>query len=129
MVYSTDIVVRYAETDQMGVVHHAVYPVYFEAARVELMKAVGCPYEVMERMGFFLPVVDLGVKYKQPARFGDVLCVKSEILPVKGIRVRIDYKIFKDDLLLAEGYTLHAFTGKDGRPCRPLGDFVTAIAD
>lgn len=127
MVYTTNIIVRYAETDQMGVVHHAVYPVYFEAARVELMKAFGYPYDEMERKGFYLPVVDLGVKYKRSSCFGDVLNVRSEIFPVQGIRVRIEYKIFKEDVLLAEGYTLHAFTGKDGRPCRPPSDFVLLI--
>ncbi|MBL8028477.1 MAG: acyl-CoA thioesterase [Fibrobacteres bacterium] len=127
MEISLDLIVRYAETDQMGIVHHSVYPIYFEAARVELMKAMGFPYNEMEMKGFYLPVIDLGVTYKNSAKFGDTVTVKAKINPFQGVRVRIDYEIMNGSSLLATGHTVHVFTGTDNRPCRPFTDFVDRI--
>ncbi|NPA80498.1 MAG: acyl-CoA thioesterase [Thermotogae bacterium] len=112
------IKVRYAETDQMGVVHHSVYAVYFEEARVAYMEHLGFPYHRMEEEGILLPLLELHVRFRKPARFGDTLEV--EVKPyVKGARLFVDYAVFRDGEILAEGTTVHAFTDPSLRPMRP----------
>jgi acyl-CoA thioester hydrolase len=117
--YKTELIVRYAETDQMGSVHHASYLIYMEAARVEHLKAAGLPYHEMEKAGLFLPVVELAVKYHKPAKFGQKLLMTSRILPLSGIRLKVEYALGESGILLMEGYSLHAFVGRDGKPSRP----------
>lgn len=126
--YKTEIPVRYAETDQMGAVHHSAYIIYFEAARVEHLKASGLPYDELERRGFMLPVIDLGVKYLKSARFGQTVEVISRILPVKGIRLRVEYSILFQSDLLATGYSVHAFINAAGAPVRPPKDVVLMLS-
>ena len=75
--FKTRIQVRYAETDAMGVVHHATYPIWFEQARVDFFRAVGAPYDEVEREGFASPVLELNVQYKRPCRFGDFVDVET----------------------------------------------------
>ncbi|MCG0274802.1 MAG: acyl-CoA thioesterase [Thermosediminibacteraceae bacterium] len=110
--------VRYAETDQMGVVYHANYYVWFEVGRSEFFDAIGLPYADMEKDGIFLPVIECFCRYKRSARYGDRIKVKTRVVEIKPTRVKLAYEIFRegDGVLLAEGYTEHAFTGKDGRP-------------
>lgn len=71
MIHHTSIVVRYAETDQMGIVHHAVYPVWYEVARTELIRQIGIPYSQMEAMGVMTPLVELKSRYKGVTRYED----------------------------------------------------------
>ncbi len=110
--------VRYAETDQMGIVHHSVYAVYFEEARVEYLSHVGKPYGELEREGVLLPLLELHVRFIKPARFEDVL--EIEVSPfIKGARLFVDYTVYREGEKIAEGRTVHAFTGPDLRPMRP----------
>jgi hypothetical protein len=74
---TVDLEVRYAETDQMGVVHHAVYPVWFEVARTRAVHEAGQPYADIERAGYFLVVSGIDVTYREGARYGDVVRVTS----------------------------------------------------
>lgn len=117
--HKTPIVVRYAETDQMGSVHHSSYVLYFEAARVEHLSALGLPYHEIEKGGAFLPVIELSVQYHKPARFGDTVEVLTRFQPLSGIRMIVDYEIVRGQEKLVSGRTVHAFVGPDGRPCRP----------
>jgi acyl-CoA thioester hydrolase len=117
--YKTEIIVRYAETDKMGSVHHSSYVLYMEAARVEHMKAGGLPYDELESSGLFLPVVELALRYHKPARFGQTLTVISRFHPLSGIRLRVDYTLLCGDQNIAEGHTLHAFVDANGKPARP----------
>ena len=75
----TRIKVRYAETDQMGVVHHSVYAVYLEAARVDFLERAGLPYHRVEARGVFFPVVELGLTFRAPARFGEEVEVRTRL--------------------------------------------------
>jgi acyl-CoA thioester hydrolase len=107
--------VRYAETDQMGVVHHAVYVVWMEAARVEFLKRLGVPYHELERAGVRLPVVELGLTYRAPAAFGQVVEVSCELREVASRAATFHYAVEADGRLLAEGYTRHVCCDVQGR--------------
>jgi acyl-CoA thioester hydrolase len=114
--------VRYAETDQMGVVYHANYLVWFEVGRVELMRQRGLDYKRMEiEEGCGIAVVEATARYKAPARYDDELIVKTSVLQVRGPLVRFGYRILRaeDGLLLCEGETLHVVVGRDMRR-RPM---------
>jgi acyl-CoA thioester hydrolase len=102
--------VRYAETDQMGVVYHANYLVWFEIGRVELIRQMGLDYKTMEREeGCGIAVVEVRVRYKAPARYDDELTVRTRIDHVRGSIIRFAYGIYRltDEVLLCEGTTTH----------------------
>jgi acyl-CoA thioester hydrolase len=112
----TRVRVRYAETDQMGVVYHANYLVWFEVGRVELMRQRGFDYrqaEIEHKCG--LAVVEVTVRYKAPARYDDELIVETRVKSVRGPVVRFAYRILRaeDGLLLCEGETVHVVVGRD----------------
>ncbi len=108
--------VRYAETDQMGVVYHANYLVWFEVGRVELMRQRGLDYKRMEiEEGCGIAVVEATVRYKAPARYDDELAIETRVVGVRGPVVRFGYRILRvaDGLLLCEGETVHVVVGRD----------------
>ncbi len=113
------IKVRYAETDQMGIVHHSNYIIYFEEARTAFMENIGKPYHEMEKEGILVLVVEAYVKYLKPARFGDELEI-SVRLERMGVRFRFYYEVFRGSEKLAEGYTTHVYTDRNLRVLRPL---------
>ncbi|NLY97000.1 MAG: acyl-CoA thioesterase [Clostridiaceae bacterium] len=104
--------VRYAETDQMGIVHHSHYPVWFEAARTGFIKSLGMSYSEVEKKGLLLPLSELYVKYRSGALYEDELTVSVHIEKLTGARVTFGYRVTrdKDCTLIAEGFTVHAFT-------------------
>lgn len=118
MPHSAEFRVRYAETDQMGVVHHAAYFVWFEHLRTEYFRALGFPYGELERQGVFFPVVEAACRYREGARYDGLVRVTGWVRPPLGVRVRIDYRAEQEGRLLAEAYTLHARTDARGRPGR-----------
>jgi len=118
----TRVEVRYAETDAMGVVHHAVYPVWFELARIDFLRTHGLPFTELEAQGWQSPVVSLGLDYLRPCRFGDFIDVGSR-LSLDGLRFRFDYEVVKNGDLLARGHSVHVFT-RDGKPCRLPSHFI-----
>jgi acyl-CoA thioester hydrolase len=123
---ATDIEVRYAETDQMGVVHHANYVIWFEAARTRLCARSGFRYADIERAGFLLMVTGVELRYRRPARYGDTVRVVcwAERLASRG--VRFAYEVRRGGDLLATGHTEHVWVeAASGRPCR----LPAAIAD
>lgn len=126
--HTTVIPVRYAETDQMGTVHHASYPVYFEQARVEHMEAAGVPYHELEAQGVLLPVVTLTVEYLKPLRFGEKMTVLTRMKPVQGVRLTIEYEIRRGDELCVTGSTIHAFISRERRPMRPPLSVISRLA-
>ena len=114
--------VRYAETDQMGVVYHANYLVWFEVGRVELMRQHGLDYkriEIEEDAG--IAVVEATVRYKAPARYDDELIIQTHVVGVRGPVLRFGYRIVRaeDETLLCEGETVHVAVGRDMKR-RPL---------
>ena len=120
MVHRHEIRVRYGETDQMGVVHHSVYALYFEEARTEFMRAAGLPYAELERRGVFLPVVGLGVRFRSGPSYDAILVVESRLTELGRVRMRIDYRATDRETgaPVAEGHTVHACTDATMRPRR-----------
>jgi acyl-CoA thioester hydrolase len=120
--------VRYAETDQMGVVYHANYFVWFEVGRTDLLRAAGWTYREMEAEGLSLPVIQAQCDYKQPARYDDELEVRTTGELMSPVRVAFSYEIVRpaDGELLAIGKTVHATLDRDGRPSR-LPDRVKGL--
>ena len=117
--------VIYGDTDAAGIVYYGNYLRWFEIGRAELMRQKGFSYrDVMERDGVLLPVIEAGATYHASARYDDVLRIHAEIREVKGVRLTFGYRIQREDgAVLVTGHTVHAFTGRDGRPVRPPAAF------
>jgi acyl-CoA thioester hydrolase len=116
LVGETRVRVRYQETDQMGVVYHANYLVWFEVGRVELLRQQGMSYRDVEMQeGCGLAVVEATVRYKAPARYDDELAVETRVVMARGAVVRFAYRILRveDGVLLCEGETVHVVVGRD----------------
>ena len=112
--------VRYAETDQMGVVYHANYLVWFEVGRVEMIRRMGISYKDMEREdGCGIAVVDVTVRYKVPARYDDELAIRTTVRGVRGSLIRFGYEVVRleDGVVLCVGETVHVVVGKDMKRC------------
>jgi len=112
--------VRYAETDQMGVVYYANYFVWFEVGRTDLLRHEGWSYLDMEREGFSLPVVEAHCAYRQPAKYDDELEVRTKGELLSPVRIKFEYELVRpaDGTLLADGHTVHAVLDATGRPRR-----------
>jgi acyl-CoA thioester hydrolase len=107
--------VRYAETDQMGVVYHSNYLIWFEVGRVEFIRQMGLDYKKMEEEGFGIAVVDAHLRYRAPARYDDELIIETRLLASRGAVIRFGYRILRvaDGALLCEGETFHVCVGMD----------------
>ena len=119
--FSVEVRVRYADTDQMGVVYYANYFVWLEVARTEFLRSLGIDYRNIEKeKQLALPVVEAYCRYKAPARYDEVIVIKTKISQVKNSTLRFDYKLInkENNELLAEAYTTHVFIDKERRPVR-----------
>ena len=116
---TTEIEVRYAETDQMGVVNHSVYAVWFEKARTDFFKQVGSTYAEIEKSGFTSPVLELNVRYRNPTRYGDFVRIHTTLEREGMLHFRFRYRLFVGEVLCTVGSTLHCFL-KEGKPTREL---------
>jgi acyl-CoA thioester hydrolase len=117
---STEVRVRYQETDRMGVVYHSNFLVWFEVGRVEFLRSLGASYREMEADGVYFPVLEVGCRYHRPARFDDRIEIRTRAERIRWARLRFRYQVARaeDGVLLAEGWTTHAATDEDGSPRR-----------
>lgn len=120
----TELRVRYAETDQMGVVYYANYLVWFEVGRVEFMRSLGFDYKQMElEDGCILPVVEANCRYRAPARYDDVILIEAGPVILKGSLLKFAYRVFRasnareGQMLLAEGETVHIVCDASMQKC------------
>ena len=120
----SQIEVRYAETDMMGVVYHGSYLPWFEVGRTTLLKECGFPYRDLEAQGFRLPVIELGMKFARPARYDEIVTIVTRLTERPQLRIRLDYEVRRGDELLATGFTVHAFVNFKGHPVRPPAAFA-----
>lgn len=129
-VHETTIRTRYAETDQMGYVYYGNYASFYEVARTEMLRSTGISYRELEEMGVMLPVTDLTCKYMQPARYDDLITVKTYIRERPNVRIKFEYEVFNEDgLLLNTGSTQLVFVDmKKNRPCRAPDIFQEKMA-
>ena len=119
--FSTEVRVRYADTDQMGVVYYANYFVWLEIARTEFLRHLGVDYRSIEKeKELSLPVIEAYCKYKSPAKYDDVILIKTKVSQMKSSFLRFDYELFNKENkeLLVEAYTTHVFIDKDRKPVR-----------
>jgi len=111
--------VRYAETDQMGIVHHSAYVVWLEEARTRLLEEVGLPYHELEKKGLFFPVTELFLRYHRPLRYGETASVEVRVSEVKSRRVAFAYRVLRPEgTLAAEGRSVHVPQDARGRAVR-----------
>ncbi len=127
-VHETTLRVRYAETDQMGVVYYANFFIWFEVGRVELLRALGHSYRDMEKLDdCHIVVAEAQCSYKKPAMYDDRLRIRTRVLQVRRKTIRFAYEVFRDDELLATGETLHVICNKSGRPKSLPEKYVKAL--
>jgi acyl-CoA thioester hydrolase len=107
--------VRYAETDRMGLVHHANYLVYFEQGRTELLRAQGFSYRDIEDQGFFLVLTKLQVRYKSPAYYDDLLTLRTSVVRTTLVKIEHKYELMRSGVLLAEGETTLGCVDRQGK--------------
>jgi acyl-CoA thioester hydrolase len=108
--------VRYAETDRMGLLHHANYLVYFEQGRTELLRTLGFNYREIEDQGFLLVLTKVEVRYLRPARYDDLLTLRTTVVRTTSVRIDHRYELLRDGLVLAEGSTTLACVDREGHP-------------
>jgi acyl-CoA thioester hydrolase len=124
----TEIRVIYGDTDQMGVVYYANYLRFFEAARNEFIRAKGLRYRDFEaEHGLLLPVTEVAVQYKQPARYDDVVSVEIALTEIRRASACFGYRILRGEELLATGHTVHACVGREGRVQRMPKDLLERL--
>ena len=120
---AVSIRVRYAETDQMGIAHHAEYFAWFEVGRTELLRAAGLTYRDLEQRGVHFPVVGTEARFLRPAYYDDVLEVRTEVAGLSGARITFAYEIYRDGAgPIATARTEHAAVDAAGRPHRLPAD-------
>lgn len=123
-----EIRVIFGDTDQMGVVYYANYLRFFESARAHYWRALGRSYRDLIAWGVAMPVVEAHCVYKRPAHYEDLLVVETQVSELRSASVRFAYRIVRDGMLLAEGFTRHAIIGPDGRPKRLPPELRDAIS-
>ncbi|NGF54911.1 acyl-CoA thioesterase [Parapusillimonas sp. SGNA-6] len=119
-VFDHKIRVRYAETDQMGYVYYGNYAAFYEVARTEMLRQTGISYKELEEMGVMLPVIELHTKYFQPARYDDLITIRTTIRERPGVRIKFEYEVFNEQgELLNTGMTQLVFVDmQKNRPCK-----------
>ncbi len=107
--------VRYAETDRMGLLHHANYLVYFEQARTELLRSCGATYKDLEDQGFYLVIAKAEIKYKSPAYYDDLLTIRTTVVRTTPVRIEHRYEVFREGQLICEATTTLACVDRNGK--------------
>ena len=130
LVHETKTRVRYGETDQMGYVYYGRYAELFEVGRVEALRSIGFPYRALEEAGVMLPVHDLHVRYHKPARYDDLLTIRTSINAMPNVRIDFVYAILDEErAVLTEGATTLVFVDRTTmRPRRAPQELVDALA-
>ena len=128
--HETSIRVRYGETDAMGVVYYGVYPLYYETGRTEMMRHLGYTYREMEETGIVMPVISLNCRYRKPARYDDLLRVRTIVKEMPETRIIFDYEIYNEkEELLNEGDTTLVFMDRiKMRPVR-IPEFLRKVLE
>ncbi|HIU49948.1 MAG TPA: acyl-CoA thioesterase [Candidatus Limousia pullorum] len=116
----TELTVRYAETDQMGIVHHSVYPIWYEAGRTDYIKMFGISYTEMEAAGVMMPLINLTCHYGIPAKYEDVVVVETGATKLSAAKMVLYYEVKRksDGVLLGSGTTEHGFV--DSKTFKPI---------
>ena len=119
--------VRYADTDQMGVVYHARYLEWFEAARAEMLRDMGMVYKQLEQSGIYMPVVEAYCRYRKPVKYDELVRVRTALGDISRSKIRLDYEVQgeRDETVRVEGYTVHCFMDESGKPRRASQELLS----
>lgn len=126
MFYDCNYRVCYGDTDQMGVVYYANYFVFFERGRTEMLRQAGFPYSRLEELGIFLPVTEAKCRYLAPARYDDLLTLRSTVLELGRVRLRIGTLVLRDGQPLVSGEVTLACVNAERRPVRVAKELEAA---
>lgn len=113
---TTQLRVRYYETDKMGVVHHSNYIRWFEMGRTELLRSLGSTYKEVEEAGLMLPVIHLDCTYLKPAFYDDLVEIKTKVSSYTGVKIMFSYQLMREGELLVTGTTTHCWTDRQMKP-------------
>ena len=129
MEHEIQVRVRYSETDQMGVVYHGSYIPFFEMGRVEWLRSKGVSYKSLEESGIALPIVSMTLNYKKPARYDDLLTIKTKFKKYSSVKIEFDCEIWSEqnDLLTTAHFILVFVNMKTGRPMVPPTEILQII--
>ena len=130
--HTSQIRVRYADTDKMGFVYYGKYFEYFEQGRSDLLRAIGLPYPDIEKQGIFLPVIEAFAKYRKSAEYDELIALETTVSEMPVARVRLEYKVYRegDEEPLVEGYTIHSFlNASTQKPTRAPTFFLQVLED
>jgi acyl-CoA thioester hydrolase len=129
--HEVQVRVRYSETDQMGVVYHGNYVPYFEIGRVEWLRNKGIAYKSLEENGIALPIVSMTLNYKKPARYDDLLTIKTSLKSYAGVKIAFECEIYSEqnELLTTASFLLVFVDIKTGRPILPPSDILEIIKE
>ena len=127
--FTTEYRVIYGDSDPFDVVYYANYFDFFERGRTELFRELGMTYRDISDKGIYLPVSETGCKFKNSARYDDLLQIETTIAFLKKVSIRFDYRIYRkaDRSLLVEGYTVHAFVDRQGKIQRAPQNVVEKV--
>jgi len=131
LIHTTTIRVRYADTDKMQFVYNGKYLEYFEVGRTELLRDAGLAYSIIEEEGYQLPLIETGIKFKQPAVYDDLLDIEARVEELYSAKVHIDYRVTRNGTgeLIAEGFTTHMFIRSDTKkPTRPPKIYIDSLS-
>ncbi len=121
----TQIRVRYAETDRMGLLHHANYLVFFEQARTDLLRGLGTNYRDLEDQGYFLVITKVEVKYRRPAHYDDLLTIRTSVTKTSPVRLEHEYQVFGPaGELCCTGATTLACVNAEGK-IQPMPEWLS----
>ncbi|MDF1546984.1 MAG: thioesterase family protein [Bacteroidales bacterium] len=129
IVHKSSILVAYADTDQMGFVHHSNYAKYYESARWNAFHKLGLPYKLIENSGILMPVTNLQMQFIKPAFFDDELLIQTIILKIPTAIMHFDYKMYNQhNQLINKAWVETAFVSKtSGKPCRPPQNLIEIL--
>lgn len=127
--HEVELRVRYNETDAMGFLHHSRFFVYFEIGRTELFRAGGGNYRTMEESGLYFVVVKADCRFKAPARYDDVVMLKTRISRVGPVKLEHEYELRRDDTVLATGHTVLGCVDREGKAQRIPDEILASISD
>ena len=122
----TTIRVRYAETDRMGLLHHANYLIYFEQARTELLRTLGITYKELEDRGFYLVVAKIEVKYRKPVHYDEELTIRTTETRASPVRLEHKYEVFRDGVLVCEGFSTLGCVDTNGK-IQVMPEWLSAV--
>ena len=120
---------RISETNQMGFIAEASFPRWLDLGRAVLLREQGLDYRQFELLGYWVPVLEIGLTFHRPAYYGDTLDIVTVVRSRPTFRIRLDYEVRREASLLATGYSVHAFVNRERRPVRPPPAFMARLEE